>query len=43
MADLGTLGGTNSIAVAINAAGDIAGYSTLPGDTVTHAVLWRRH
>lgn len=40
--DLGGLGGVlfNS-ANAINNAGQIAGQSDLPGDTITHAVLWQ--
>src|SRR2546428_310651 len=39
--DLGTLGGTFSDARAINAAGQVVGSSTLPGDTITHAFLWQ--
>lgn len=38
--DLGTLGGTNSDATAINDAGQIVGKSDLPGDSITHAFLW---
>ena len=39
IADLGTLGGTFGIAVAINDRGQIAGYSTT-ADGETHASLW---
>jgi len=38
--DLGTLGGTESGAVAVNAHGQVVGYSTLPGDTETHVFSW---
>jgi probable HAF family extracellular repeat protein len=45
MQDLGTLGGEQSGADAINAAGQVVGYSTLaaaPGvEPVTHAFLWK--
>jgi probable HAF family extracellular repeat protein len=37
----GTLGGTQSEAWAINESGDVVGASTLPGDTIHHAVVWR--
>src|SRR4051794_21618990 len=37
--DLGTLGGANSFAAGINAAGQVVGRSTTPGE-VTHAFLW---
>ena len=40
MQDLGTLGGQNSAAQAINAAGQIVGFSDLSTTNVTHAVLW---
>lgn len=40
--ELGTLGGPTGQALAINEAGDIAGYSTLPLSSATHATLWRR-
>jgi len=39
--DLGTLGGTFSLAGGINNSGSVEGYSTLPGDTALHAFLWR--
>ena len=39
MQDLGTLGGTSSVGVAINASGQVTGYAdTAGGDT--HAFLW---
>jgi probable HAF family extracellular repeat protein len=42
--DLGTLGGSRSYAAAINARGDIVGWSTLAGDTTRHAFLYQsRH
>ena len=41
MVDLGTLGGTRSSAVAVNASGQVVGQSTTAGDASTHAVLWR--
>jgi len=40
--DLGTLGGTESFAYAINDPGRIVGVSRLPGDTATHAFLYRK-
>lgn len=40
--DLGTLGGTFSLAVGINDRGQASGFSTLPGDTATHAFLWQK-
>jgi len=40
--DLGTLGGTFSSGEGINDQGWVNGFSTLPGDTITHAFL-RRH
>nr|MDT0663997.1 hypothetical protein [Micromonospora sp. DSM 115978] len=39
MRDLGTLGGTNSAAVALNALGQTVGWSTLPNGA-RHATLW---
>jgi probable HAF family extracellular repeat protein len=39
--DLGTLGGSRSIATAINARGDVVGWSTLAGDTTRHAFLYQ--
>ena len=39
--DLGTLGGTTSIATAINDAGQIAGSSAIAGGTAQHAFLWQ--
>lgn len=38
---LGTLGGTFSEAVGINNQCSLAGISTLPGDNVAHAFLWK--
>jgi probable HAF family extracellular repeat protein len=38
---LGTLGGQYSEATAINAAGHVVGYATLPGDRTSHAFLWK--
>ena len=40
MQDLGTLGGTNSTATAINDLGEVVGYSGLAGGGETHAFLW---
>jgi probable HAF family extracellular repeat protein len=40
MKDLGSLGGTTSYAFSINTAGQVVGYSYLPGDTIFHAFLW---
>src|SRR5215831_12237269 len=39
--DLGTLGGHFSLAGGINNNGAVEGFSLLPGDTATHAFLWR--
>jgi probable HAF family extracellular repeat protein len=39
--DLGTLGGSGSTANGINAAGVIVGSSSLPGDTRSHAFVWK--
>jgi probable HAF family extracellular repeat protein len=39
--DLGTLGGTFSLAGGLSDSGWVEGYSTLPGDTAVHAFLWR--
>ena len=39
--DLGTLGGTFSFAGGINNRGSVEGFSTLPGDTASHAFLWQ--
>jgi probable HAF family extracellular repeat protein len=38
--DLGTLGGTFSLAYGINNGGQIAGFSTLAGDAVEHSSVW---
>jgi probable HAF family extracellular repeat protein len=40
--DIGTLGGNNSVAYAINDAGQIVGESSLPGETDIHAFLWSK-
>ena len=40
--DLGTLGGTFSVAFSINNKGWVDGTSTLPGDQNQHAFLWER-
>jgi probable HAF family extracellular repeat protein len=42
IADLGTLGGTESFAYAINDRGDIVGQSRLTGDTSSEGFLYRR-
>src|SRR5829696_5114735 len=39
--DLGTLGGRAASALAINNAGVIVGWSTLAGNTRTHAFVWK--
>jgi probable HAF family extracellular repeat protein len=41
VAGLGTLGGTVSGASSINNRSWVSGFSNLPGDTRTHATLWR--
>ena len=38
---LGTLGGSSTLATGINARGDVVGYSSLQGDTMSNAFLWR--
>jgi probable HAF family extracellular repeat protein len=38
--DLGTLGGSTSVATSINNNGDIAGYAALNGDTAQHAFIY---
>jgi probable HAF family extracellular repeat protein len=40
--DLGTLGGTSSVAYSVNKRGWVAGTASLPGNTAQHAVLWRK-
>jgi probable HAF family extracellular repeat protein len=38
--DLGTLGGTSSQGTGINDSGQLTGYSDLPDDAQSHAILW---
>ncbi len=40
--DLGTLGGTYSVAGGLSNSGWVEGYATLPGDATFHAFLWRK-
>jgi probable HAF family extracellular repeat protein len=40
--DLGTLGGTFSLASGINNKGFVVGFATLAGDTALHAFLWQK-
>lgn len=40
--DLGTLGGTFSLAGGLSNSGWVEGYSNVPGDAGPHAVLWRK-
>ena len=40
--DLGTLGGSYSLAGGLSNSGWVEGYSAVPGDTAEHAVLWRK-
>jgi probable HAF family extracellular repeat protein len=40
--DLGTLGGTFSTAWGMSKDGWLEGFSTLPGDAVVHAFIWRK-
>ena len=40
MVDLGTLGGSYSASMRVNDNGDIAGYATLAGDSITEAFLY---
>lgn len=42
MADLGTLGGLQSVATAINNRGQIVGWSSVPPDDGSRAVLWEQ-
>ena len=42
MVDLGTLGGTLSHALAVNARGMVVGWSSPAGDTVRHAFAWTK-
>jgi probable HAF family extracellular repeat protein len=40
MIDLGTLGGSFSVATAVNNRGEVVGYSAVPGDASYHAFVW---
>jgi len=40
MIDLGTLGGTNGVAIVVNSRGQVAGQSNLAGDLTFHPFLW---
>jgi probable HAF family extracellular repeat protein len=40
VSEIGTLGGTSSVANSVNNAGQVAGYSTLAGNAVNHAFLY---
>jgi len=42
MIDLGTLGGTDSEPTALNQNSDVAGFSSLAGDAMTHTFLWKK-
>jgi probable HAF family extracellular repeat protein len=41
--NLGSLGGTMGKAGAINDRGEVAGFSSLPGDSAVHSFLWTRN
>ena len=41
ISDLGTFGGTYSSGAALNEAGQVAGYSHLPGNVALHPFLWQ--
>jgi hypothetical protein len=43
MVDLGTLGGTRTLAVEATPSGQIAGWSNTIGDATVHAGFWERH
>src|ERR671930_236835 len=38
--DLGTLGGTQSVAIAVNASGQVVGQSATAGEAESHAFSW---
>jgi len=42
LTDLGTVGGTRSVGYAINASGQVTGWSRTVGDTADHATARRR-
>jgi len=39
--ELGSLGGNEAAGISINNRGLVAGYASLPGDSVIHATIWR--
>jgi probable HAF family extracellular repeat protein len=41
MVDLGSLGGSSSLAYAVNGSGQVVGYSYTAGDAASHTVMWQ--